>query len=155
MRQEPIEGIGAIPRIGGRGAYFIRSTPELVALSQLPIWRLPPRVALGFQFPLAVDLKTLQTSLNRDLRNCGCEVGAIAMAGGLVFAFLAVWREFHPSPSSLLRLLGTLVVASFSFALLGKLLGILTARLAFLWKVRRLLATIRNANSGGTNVDMH
>ena len=72
-------------------------------------------------------IRTLETELNRGLKACGCEIGAIFVATGLlalvVFSLLTPNHFNWMSPGNLFGIVGSLS----ALALIGKIIGLAIA----------------------------
>ena len=120
----------------------IRTAKELEGLRHRAARRGIDRVTL--ELGLRDDeTHRLETSLNRRLRSCGCEMGAVFVAVGLAAhlaaALLAPGPLRWPSLASTARFMSILL----ALALVGKILGLVVAE----WRLRQeIVEAVRRLN---------
>lgn len=113
----------------------IRTLPELQALRSFKARHGIRDVSI--ELPGSFDeIRKLETQINKSLKACGCEIGAIFVATGILtlvsLSLLAPNYLDWPSPKTLFGVVGFLV----ALALTGKIVGLSIAN-------RRLQLTIR------------
>lgn len=96
------------------------------------------RVVLHFPYLPIRETEHTQARLNNSAHDCGCGIGAIAAAAGLMlyagllFTAGGPWRQWRP----VYALWGLVVCVAFAMA--GKIAGLVLARFRFIQELQRL-----------------
>src|SRR5207302_8286031 len=104
-------------------------------LSPMRAWRARRgvmRIALRLDGVDADEIRKYEQHINRDLRSCGCETGAVFVAAGIVVSLIRLAAR-DPRQSTI----GTIVLL-FALAVAGKAIGILFAE----WRLRRAISEV-------------
>jgi len=109
----------------------IHSSAELQALKTWRARRGISRVALDLGRNDAV-VREAERVINRNLRSCGCDVGALFVAAGLLITILR-FAIANTRPT-----IGGTIALVFTLALIGKVIGIAIAELRVRAAIRRL-----------------